>query len=86
MKRSPCGVDDISACAAKRLGDEEGMLAREDCRVELHELEVGDARARARGFEDALAVAQPAVGGALVQARITASRQNCGARANGQAS
>ena len=52
------------------------MLAREDCRVELDELEVGDARSRAGGLEDAFAVAKPAVGGALVKTRVAAGGKN----------
>jgi hypothetical protein len=75
----PRGVDEICPGTSEGLGDEEWVLARENRRVELDELEVSDTRSGAGGFENALAVAQPAVGGALVKTRVSTSRENGGA-------
>src|SRR5258708_38247195 len=48
--------------------------------MELDELQVGDARAGAGGLENSLAVADAAVGGAPVKARVSAGREHRGAR------
>src|SRR6266850_5095608 len=75
-----CSINYVCAGAAQRLGDQEGMLAREDRRVELDELEIGHARSGPGCLEDSLSIAEPAVGGALVQPRVTAGGQDGRAR------
>jgi len=81
----PGRVDYVSARTAQRLSDQEWMRTGENCWMELDELKIGDARTGTRRLEDALAVAQPAVGRALVQAGIPAGGENGRARVNSQA-
>src|ERR1700682_6005933 len=72
-------VDQDRARAAKGFGDQERLGTVEDRRVELDELEVGDARAASGGLQDPLAIADAAVGRASIEAGVTAGREHGGA-------
>lgn len=78
------GVDQVSALAAHRLGDE-GLLAlrvraeEQHGRVELHELQVGDLGARAERESDAVARRHGRVGGRREDLAHAAGREDhCG--------
>ena len=79
-KRSPSLVDEQRAVAAQRLGQQQ-RRAGERRRVELHELEIGDRRARAVRHRDALADGAGRVRRALPERGVAAGREQHGARA-----
>jgi len=78
-------VDEERARTAQGLRDQERFRTIEDRRVELHKLDVGDTRTSASGFEDSLAIADAAVGGAPIKSRVTAGREHGASREDGQA-
>src|SRR5258708_2150431 len=69
-------IDQDRARAPQRLGDQERVGPVEDGRMELDELQVGDARAGAGRFKNALAIADAAVGGAPEKAPVSARREH----------
>ena len=69
-------VHEVRARPAKRFGDQEVARPIEDRRMELDELEVGDASAAPGRREDALAVADAAVGRTAVETRVATGAQD----------
>ena len=72
------GVDEHSALAAQRLGDEEprGVLLREDRRMELHVFEIDEARTHAISHRHAVADAARLVGGMQKNLSQPAAREH----------
>lgn len=72
------GVDEHSALAAQRLGDEEprGVLLREDRRMELHVFEINEPRTHAISHRHAVADAARLVGGMQKNLSQPAAREH----------
>lgn len=84
----PVGVDEVGTLTAYGLGDQRLLALRvraeeEHRRVELHELQVGDLRARAQGERDAVAGGDGRIGRGGEDLAHAAGREDHGGRERG---